>query len=122
MLLCSTVPPSQPTDVFIQSTDVGPTFTVICWQLPAFRGIPEVSRYVVTATQTDGGADPLTFFTDDAIRDFNVTELAPGTRYKFQVAAISEYKMIVGRSPLSDPAFVNTTYTGKASFLTSKYA
>ena len=115
VLLCTTVPPSQPINIFIQSMDVGPTFTRICWQDPSFRGIPGVSRYVITVTPVDGGADPLTFSTNNGTRDFNVTGLVPGTRYKFCVAAIREYEGIIGCSPESDPVFTNTTYTGKAS-------
>ena len=115
VLFCTTVPPSQPINIFIQSMDVGPTFARICWQPPSFRGIPGVSRYLITVTPVDGGADPLTFSTNNGIRDFNVTGLVPGTRYEFRVAAISEYEGIIGRSPESDPVFTNTTYTGKAS-------
>ena len=87
VLFCTTVLPSQPINIFIQSMDVGPTFARICWQPPSFRGIPGV----ITVTPVDGGADSLTFSTNNSTRDFNVTGLVPGTRYKFRVAAISEY-------------------------------
>ena len=70
VLLCTTVPPSQPINIFIQSMDIGPTFAQICWQDPSFRGIPGVSRYVITVTPVDGGADPLTFSTNNGTRDF----------------------------------------------------
>ena len=115
VLFCTTVPPSQPISIFIQSMGVGLTFARICWQPPSFRGIPTVSRYLITVTPVDGGADSLTFSTNNSTRDFNVTGLVPGTRYEFRVAAISEYEGIIGRIPESDPVFTNTTYTGKAS-------
>ena len=92
--------------------NIGPTFVKIHWQAPSFRGIPTVSRYVITVTQVNSTAHPLTFFTRDATRDFNVTRLAPGTTYEFRVAAISEYEMIVGRSLPSDPGFADTATTG----------
>ena len=106
----SAVPPSQP--ISIPGVNVGPTFVRIHWQAPSFRGIPAVSRYVITVTQANATAPPLTFFTTDATRDFNVTGLAPGTTYEFRVAAISEYEMIVGHSLPSDPGFADTTATG----------
>ena len=112
MLLSATAPPSQPTNIFIETMNVGPTFARVCWQLPAFKGIPAVSRYVITATPVDGGTDSLTFYHNDTRRDFNVTGLAPGTRYEFHVIAISESEGIAGKSPQSNSGFANTTFTG----------
>ena len=67
---------------------------------------------MITITQVNGLADPLTFTTTDATRDFNVTGLAPGTTYEFRVAAISESGMLVGQSLQSDPLSVTTNFTG----------
>ena len=92
--------------------DVGPTFARICWLVPSFRGIPEVSRYVITVTQVNSTAQPLTLTTSDATRDFNVTGLAPGTTYEFRASAISESGMVVGHSLPSDPGFADTATTG----------
>ena len=92
--------------------NVGPTFVRVHWQTPSFRGTPGVSHYVITVTQANGAANTLTFFTNNDTRDFNVTGLAPGTTYEFRVAAISEYKMIIGHGLPSDPEFVDTTNTG----------
>ena len=96
-------------NISIQSMDIGPTFVRVHWQAPVFRGIPKVSHYEITVTQTDGRADLLTFYDNDEAIVFNVTGLAPATRYEFRVVAISE---IVGRSPASDPVFADTTTTG----------
>ena len=90
--------------------NIGPTFVRVHWQVPVFRGIPRVSCYEITVTRADGRADPLTLYHNDETRGFNVTRLAPATRYEFRVVAISE--IIVGRSPASDPIFANTTTTG----------
>ena len=117
MLLSATAPPSQPTNISIERMDVGPTFARVWWQVPLFRGIPRVSRYVITATPIDGGTDSLTFYHNDSRRDFNVTGLAPGTRYEFHVVAISESQGIVGKSPQSNSGFANTTFTGTFSFM-----
>ena len=92
--------------------DVGPTFARICWLVPSFRGIPEVSRYVITVTQVNSTAQPLTLTTPDATRDFIVTGLAPGTTYEFRVAAISESGTVVGQSLQSDPFSATTNFTG----------
>ena len=91
--------------------NIDPTFVRVHWQAPVFRGIPRVSRYEITVTRADGRADPLTFDHSDDTRGFNVTGLAPATRYEFYVVAISEMT-IVGRSPASDPIFANTATTG----------
>ena len=91
--------------------NIGPTYVRVHWQAPVFRGIPTVSRYEITVTRADGRADPLTFYHNDDTRGFNVTGLAPATRYEFYVQAISEM-IIVGRSPASDPIFATTTTTG----------
>ena len=112
MLFSTTVPPSQPRNVSIQSMDIGPTFARVCWQPPSSRGIPTVSRYVITATPVDSRTDSLTFNTADATRDFNVTGLAPGTRYEFRVAAISESEEVVWQSLPSDPFSATTNLTG----------
>ena len=72
----------------------------------------EISRYVITVTPVDGGTDSLTFYHNDTRRDFNVTGLAPGTRYEFHVIAISESEGIVGKSPQRNSGFANTTFTG----------
>ena len=111
-LFSTTVPPSRPTNVSIQSVDIGPTFARICWQPPTSKGIPAVSRYLITVTQVNSTADPLTFFTTDATRDFNVTGLAPGTTYEFRVTAISESGTVVGQSLQSDPLSATTNFTG----------
>ena len=97
--------------------DVGPTFAQVCWQPPSFRGIPGVSRYVITVAPVDDGTDSLTFYHNDTSRDFNVTGLAPGTRYEFRVAAISESVGIVGKGPQSNSGFANTTFTGTYFFM-----
>ena len=89
--------------------NIGPTFVRVHWQVPIFRGIPRVSHYEITVTQADHRVDLLTFYGNDDTRGFNVTGLAPATRYEFRVVAISE---MVGRSPASDPVFANTTTTG----------
>ena len=89
--------------------NIGPTFVRVHWQVPVFRGVPRVSCYEITVTQADHRADILTFCDNDETMDFNVTRLAPATRYEFRVVAISE---MVGRSPSSDPVFANTTTTG----------
>ena len=106
------VPPSPPRNVSIQSMDIGATFARICWQPPSFRGIPTVSRYLITVTQVNSTADPLTFSTPDATRDFNVIGLAPGTTYEFRVVAISESGTVVGQSGPSDPFTAATNNTG----------
>ena len=92
--------------------NIGPTFVKIHWQAPSFRGIPTVSRYVITVTLVNSTAQLRTISTADATRDFNVTGLAPGTIYEFRVAAISEYEMVVGHSLPSDPGFADTATTG----------
>ena len=112
VLFSTTVSPSQPRIVSIQSMDIGPTFARVHWQPPSSRGIPTVSRYVIIVTQVNGSADPLTFNTADATRDLNVTGLAPGTRYEFRVVAISESEMVVGQSFPSDPFSATTNLTG----------
>ena len=106
------VPPSPPRNVFIQSMDIGATFARICWQPPTSEGIPTVSRYVITVTQVNSTAQPLTLNTTDATEDFNVTGLAPGTTYEFRVSAISESGMVVGQSGLSEPFTAATNFTG----------
>ena len=111
-LFSTTVPPSRPTNVSIQSVDIGPTFARICWQPPSFRGIPTVSRYLITVTLVNSTAQPLTLSTGDATRDFNVTGLAPGTTYEFRVSAISESGTVVGPSLQSDPLSATTNFTG----------
>ena len=93
MLLSATAPPSQPTNISIETMDVGPTFARVCWQLPAFKGIPAVSRYVITVTPVDGGTDSLTFYHNDTWRDFNVTRLP-----QIQVPC-DRIEGIVGKSP-----------------------
>ena len=92
--------------------NIGPTFVKIHWQAPSFRGIPTVSRYVITVTLVNSTAQLRTLSTADATRDFNVTGLAPGTTYEFRVAAISESGMVVGHSLPSDPGFADTATTG----------
>ena len=111
-LFSTTVPPSRPTNVSIQSVDIGPTFARICWQPPSFRGIPTVSRYLITVTLVNSTAQPLNLSTGDATRDFNVTGLAPGTTYEFRVSAISESGTVVGPSLQSDPLSATTNFTG----------
>ena len=108
------VPPSPPSNVFIQSMDIGATFARICWQPPSSSsiGIPAVSRYVITVTQVNSTADPLNFNTTDATEDFNVTGLAPGTTYEFRVSAISESGSVVGQSGPSEPFTAATNFTG----------
>ena len=97
--------------MLIQSVDIGPTYARVCWQAPLFLGVPEVSRYEVTATPVSGGT-PVTARTTDNSRDVNVTGLLPGTNYEFWVVAISEFGDVVGSSSQSDPGFGNTTFTG----------
>ena len=75
-------------------------------------GVPELSRYQVTATPVGGGTS-VTAGTTDNSRDLNVTGLAPGTNYQFQVVAISEFGGVMGSSSQSEPGFANTTFTGK---------
>ena len=116
VLFSTTVSPSQPRNVSIQSMDIGPTFARVHWQPPSSRGIPTVSRYVITVTEVNGLADPLTFNTPDATRDFNVTGLAPGTTYEFRVAAISQSEMVVGQSLPSEPFSATTNLTGTVKF------
>ena len=115
------VAPSQPRNVSIQSMDIGSTFARVCWQPPSFIGIPTTSRYVITVTEVNGTADPLTFNTPDATRDFNVTGLAPGTTYEFRVAAISQSETVVGQSLPSEPFSATTNFTGTYSGLVLLY-
>ena len=97
--------------MLIQSVDIGTTYARVCWQVPLFLGVPEVSRYEVTATPVSGGT-PVTVRTTDNSRDVNVTGLLPGTNYEFRVVAISEFGGVIGSSSQSDPGFANTTFTG----------
>ena len=83
----------------------------VCWQAPLFLGVPELSRYQVTATPVGGGT-PVTAGTTDSSTELNVTGLAPDTNYEFRVVAISEFESVTGRSSHSEPGFANTTFTG----------
>ena len=100
-----TVPPSPPTDITIQSVDIGSTYVRVCWQAPLFLGIPEVTRYEVTATPLGGGT-PVTARTTDNSRDVNMTGLLPGTNYEFRVLfySISWEQDLSGSQTISTPA------------------
>ena len=103
--------PGRPLNLTVD--DVGATWAILCWQMPADTGRPGIARYTVLATNIEDNSTVSASTTDGGIvRELNLTDLLPGVDYEFRVQAVASNGGVENVGVFSRPVVANTSVTG----------
>ena len=124
LLQCHTVDPSEPENVTV--VRIGPTWIVISWVGPTFQGLPEFTKFTVSAEPTNAtNSNGLAMVAPQKVAVSvsmdvlyaNVTDVFPGEEYNLSVVAISENSGVQASSNPSAVVSALTHTTGMHRFL-----